>query len=50
MMLQKLQNYIRNKKILMEQQGLVNFENGDVEVGIIFMTIENGKPVKYNKA
>jgi len=47
---QKISEYIRNKKNFEGATGVVNFVNGDVEVGIIFMVIENGKPVKYNKA
>lgn len=43
----KISEYIRNKKNFEGATGLVNFTDGDVEVGIIFMTIENGKAIKF---
>lgn len=43
----KIAEYIRNKKNYDGAAGVVNFVDGDVEVGITFKTIENGKPVKY---
>lgn len=45
----KMAEYIRNKKNYNGAAGVVNFVDGDVEVGITFKTIENGKPVKYTK-
>lgn len=46
---QKIAEYIRNKKNFEGATGLVNFVNGDVEVEITFMVIENGKPEKYTE-
>lgn len=43
----KIGEYIRNKKSFEGAAGVVNFTDGDVEVGIVFMIIENGKPIKY---
>lgn len=40
--------FIRNKQGYDGATGLINFVNGDVEVGIVFKVIENGSPVKYN--
>lgn len=41
--------FIRNKQGYDGATGLVNFVNGDVEVGIVFKVIENGSPINYNK-
>ena len=43
----KISEYIRNKKNFEGATGMVNFTDGDVEVGIVFMSIENGKAIKY---
>ncbi len=45
----KMAEYIRNKKNYDGAAGVVNFVDGDVEVGITFKTVENGKAVKYTK-
>ena len=44
----KIAAFIRNKQGYNGATGLVNFVNGDVEVGIVFKVIENGSPIKYN--
>lgn len=45
----KISAYIRNKKDYEGATGKVSFNNGDIEVSIIFMVIQNGKPVKYKE-
>lgn len=43
----KISEYVRNNKNFEGATGNISFTNGDVEAGIIYMVIENGKPIKY---
>jgi branched-chain amino acid transport system substrate-binding protein len=43
----KISAYIRNKKDFTGATGKISFVNGDVEVGIVYMVVENGKAIKY---
>ncbi len=45
----KIAAFIRNKQGFDGATGLVNFVNGDIEVGIVFKIIRDGKPEIYNQ-